>query len=263
MSPNTLNSERTTPNRNTNIDNNSNQSTIEVSNWIGDTFSEDKQPQTLRIAFQNLNGLGSQHYTQNLALLANEQADLAIDILGMTEHCINIHHQDTLKNIHQTIRQTITEKSTIQIDASKSPTTQRYLPGGTATLLLGPIVGRIEPNGRGGDSMGRWSYIHLRRKHMKPITIITVYQVNQTPTNTIGNTAWHQQRIALDAQGHHDTHPRTAFINDLIAFITHLQDQQHDIIVGGDFNDTVYRRQSGLLKLIMHTNLYIYNKVLF
>ena len=235
--------------------NESDQNTIPHNQWVGNASTEEKPSKTLRIAFQNLNGLGTHQCKNQISLLANEQVTLDIDILCMSEHCLNIKHQDTLKNLQQTIRSTTVEKTSFQINSSDSPTTQRYLPGGTAILLIGHTVGRIEPDGRGGDPMGRWSYVHLRRKKMKPVTIVTIYQVVKQPTNTTGNTAWHQQRLALDAQNRHDTHPRTAFINDLIQFIDTLREQNHDIIIGGDFNDTVQRHNSGILKLIMHTGL--------
>ena len=103
--------------------------------------------------------------------------------------------------------------------------------------------------------MGRWSFVHLRRKHHQPVTIISAYQVNKNPTNAIGNTAWHQQRLALDAAGKHELHPRTAFINDMITFIQELKTNNHEVILGGDFNDTILRHNSGLLKLIMNTGL--------
>ena len=123
--------------------------------WIGDAFNNNKPPTTLRLAFQNINGLGSHQYKHNLSLLVNEQITLDIDIMGMTEHCINTQYQDTLKTLqHQTVRQATREKTTLQIDASDTVTKTRYLPGGTAILLIGNTVGRIEPNGRGGDSMG-------------------------------------------------------------------------------------------------------------
>jgi len=187
-----------------------NHQTHQPNQWVGHPITEDKPSKTLRIAFQNLNGLGKNHYQNQISLLANEQVTLDIDILCMTEHCLNTQHQDNLKNLHKTIQATTAEKTALQINASNSPTSQRYLPGGTAIMLIGHTVGRIEPNGRGGDKMGRWSYVHLRRKKMKPLTIITIYQVVKQPTNAIGNTAWHQQRLALDAQNKHDTHPRTA-----------------------------------------------------
>ena len=130
-----------------------------------------------------------------------------------------------------------------------------YLPGGTAMIATGDTVGRLEPKGQHRDSMGRWSYIHLRRKGQPPVTIYTVYQVCQNPTNAIGNTAWHQQRLALNHQDRTNQHPRQAFITDLTKSIQKHQALQHAIIIGGDFNETTDKHSSGILKLLTTTNL--------
>ncbi len=78
------------------------------------------------------------------------------------------------------------------------------------------------------------------------ITIIFAYQVCKAPTNRIGNTAWHQQR-ALNAAHQDHIHPQKAFIADLLQAIQSLQWQNHDIIVAGDFNETLEDSNSGLL----------------
>jgi hypothetical protein len=83
-------------------------------------------------------------------------------------------------------------------------------------MALGNIVGRLEPDGKGGDKLGRWSYLTFRRAHHGPVTFVSVYQVNKLPTNKQGLTVWHQQRLALDREGHEHLHPRKAFIDHLI-----------------------------------------------
>ncbi len=103
--------------------------------------------------------------------------------------------------------------------------------------------------------MGRWSFVTLRRKKQKPVTIVTVYQVNIRPTNDIGITAWHQQRLELNKQGNTKLHPRQAFIQDLIKLVEQFQYLNHDIIIGGDFNETSEKHNSGLLKLMTTTGL--------
>ena len=103
--------------------------------------------------------------------------------------------------------------------------------------------------------MGRWSFVTLRRHKQPPLTIYTVYKVNVQPTNDIGITAWHQQRLQLDFQRRHNEHPRDAFTKDLTQAITAHQTLGHDIIVGGDFNDTLFQPRSQLLKLATNTNL--------
>jgi hypothetical protein len=98
--------------------------------------------------------------------------------------------------------------------------------------------------------MGRWSFINLNRHQRPPITIISIYQVCQTPTNAVGSTAWHQQRANRPT-----THPRTAFMDDLITFIVKLQQSNHGINVGGDWNDHLTSPNSSLLRLCTNLNL--------
>lgn len=75
----------------------------------------------------------------------------------------------------------------LTLHSSNEPSINPYKPGGTGTLLLGPIVGRLEANGIYGDPMGRWSVTHFRRRDQSPITVITAYQVCPKPTNILGN----------------------------------------------------------------------------
>ena len=103
--------------------------------------------------------------------------------------------------------------------------------------------------------MGRWSCVTLRRQKQKRPTVYAVYKVNAKPTNDIGITAWHQQRLQLDSQHRHNEHPRDAFTKDLIKAITNHQALGHDIIVGGDFNETLFQPNSQLLKLATSVNL--------
>jgi hypothetical protein len=124
-----------------------------------------------------------------------------------------------INKLQSSLRSDFPGQATLQIDLSRSDAPHSYKAGGTALITLGDIVGRLEPKGKSGDPLGRWSIMHVRRQHQKPITIISIYQVCTSPTNNIGNTAWHQQRLALDGQGRTTTHPRKAFIDDFTKVI--------------------------------------------
>jgi hypothetical protein len=190
-----------------------------------------------------------------MATIISEQIAIESDILCMTEHCINVHHQDIHQQIQSTIRKTIQQKVNLQITSSNLQTESPYLPGGTAIAVTGNSVGRLEQTIRGEDDMGRWTYATMKRKHQSPITVISVYQVNIRPTNDVGITAWHQQRINLNKLGKSHLHPRQAFIQDLTKKVKEFQSMNHDIILGGDFNETAAKPRSGLLKLMVDTGL--------
>jgi len=223
--------------------------------WIGDTPTEDKPHNVFRVVFNNINGLGSGQYRDNIKHLAATQSKWEVDYLGMTEHCINSNQPLIIKNIHTSLRQHHLGQYALQINSGQMTTTTAYLPGGTAILAMGPSISRIEPSGREGDNMGRWSSITYRRKQRSPLTIYTVYQVNPRPTNEIGITAWHQQRLQLNYEKRHETHPRTAFTEDIINAIKRKQNDNHDIIIGGDFNDTISQARSNVLKIAHATGL--------
>jgi hypothetical protein len=191
--------------------------------WTG-TYRDRKKANIFRVLFHNVNSLrGKNAYSDSIPTLINDQVNLGIDCQCITEHCLNISFQNTDQLLQQSIRRSTNTKICSQFNSSPTVTSTEYLPGGTAMILTGPTVGRIIPNGKGGDSLGRWTYMSFRRRHCSPVTIISAYQVNKQPTNEVGITAWHQQRLLLDKAGRTDIHPRKAFIDDLIEFIKSRQ----------------------------------------
>ena len=253
--PNSADHPTTTENNNVAKKKSTNNLRHTTTSWIGNILPQEKPKNTIRLTFQNINGIGTNHTANNMTTIISEQIAIESDVLCMTEHCINVHHHDIHHQIQSAIRRTIPDKVNLQISSSRTHTETTYLPGGTAISVVGNTVGRIQPTGRGGDNMGRWTYVTINRKQQHPITIISAYQVNVRPTNDIGFTAWHQQRVGLNQIGKTHLHPRQAFIQDLIEQVKHFQSMHHDIILGGDFNETSDKPRSGLLKLMTSTGL--------
>jgi len=209
--------------------------------------------QLTTILFQNLNGLCK--YGTNIKEAIQDTYHMMrhhnISIMCMSEHHlataqpeVAIQIQDSITKIHP---QGICKA---QFNSSSSiPTQSNRLMGGTGIITQGPIINRLMNNSSGGDSMGRWSYQQFARKGTTPLIIISVYQVCQQPTNPVGQTAWHQQRLQLDDLQRQQEHPRQAFLKDLDSFLTFHQAKNHAIIIGGDWNNTLYQPRSALLKL--------------
>lgn len=222
--------------------------------WQGDEISGDAEYNDFRVMFHNVNGLAVKG-PESFEMFIHDQSRIQVDIMGISEHCLDTTKFQIMHSIRTTARQHFPGQSLVQFHSSSEPAINTYKPGGTGLVLLGNVVSRLESNGRGGDPMGRWSYVHLHRRHQNPLTIISAYQVCKRPTNPIGNTAYHQQSRALAVSGRLNTNPRAAFITDLTLFITHLQQCGHDIILGGDFNESLEDKNSGILRLITQTNL--------
>ena len=222
--------------------------------WQGDDLSTTKSVGSTRLMFHNVNGI-TLHGNEGLAMFINEQITMEVDIQGISEHCLDTTKFQVLQTAQDIVTQTYRGPSITTLNSSQEPAVHQYKPGGTGLLALGEIASRKEPQGQGSDPMGRWTYLHLHRHGRSPITIIAAYQVCPRPTNILGNTAYHQQIRALSAQGRPTQHPRKAFISDLEDFILRLQAKGHDIILGGDFNESLEDRNSGILKLATTTNL--------
>lgn len=222
--------------------------------WQGDDISGPKDSHVTRVMFHNLNGL-SLKGTEGIDMFVHDQALHEVDIQGITEHCLDTTKYRVYQTAQDITRQHSAAQSLLTLHSCEEPAVNVYKPGGTGFLITGDAVSRLEPNGISGDKIGRWSTIHFRRKGKPPITIISAYQVCPRPTNLLGNTAYHQQERALSKAGTPNLHPRQAFIRDLEAHISALQSRGHDIILGGDFNESLTDRRSGILRLITNRNL--------
>lgn len=188
------------------------------------------------------------HGTDGFEMFIHAQSNMQVDLQGISEHCLDTTKFHVYQTTRDILRRTFHNQATIQLNSSSEPAQNIYKPGGTGIIALGQITSRLEPMGKGGDPLGRWSYVHLRRKQLPPLTIISVYQVCPRPTNLIGNTAYHQQQRALNMVSR-QIHPRQAFMEDIHTMISELLRKNHDIIVGGDFNESLHDKNSRLLQL--------------
>lgn len=188
------------------------------------------------------------HGTSGLEAFIHDQSTLQIDVQGFSEHCLDTTKFQILQRAREILRRQFPGHSTIQLHSSRETSLHSYKPGGTGILVLGKLTSQLESRSRGGDPLGRWSYLSLRRQHFPPITVVSVYQVCPRPTNSIGNTAYHQQERLLHSQGR-DIHPRKAFMEDLYKFLETYRQKGHDLIIGGDFNESYQDKNSGVLQL--------------
>ena len=124
-------------------------------------MSTEKDPSMTRFMFHNINGLQLRG-PDGIDMLVNEQARLEIDIQGITEHCLDTTKFQVYQMAQDSVRENYPGQANLQLNSSSEPALNQYKPGGTGILLLDESVSRQEPQGRGGDPLGRWSYVHLR-----------------------------------------------------------------------------------------------------
>jgi len=180
-----------------------------------------------------------------------------IALFGINEHHLAMNNPDIPERINRVEKQ-MHGKNRIKCflySSQERTENNSKLMGGTGIITTQETIGRIKPNGHGGDPMGRWTYVHLRIGLDRTLTVISIYQVCQSPTNKVGGTAWHQQRRHLDLQSRSGEHPREAFMKDLSDLIQKFQEKKHEIIVGGDWNESIQGARSRLLKLCTDRDL--------
>jgi hypothetical protein len=224
--------------------------------WKGSDFSGAKDESTTRCLFHNARGIKTGDLADSaLDILTHDQKLLDADIQGVSEHLLATEKHQVEQQLHSQLRRDFPGQAVLQINSSPSIAPNSYKAGGTAIMALGNIGGRLEPASKGGDKLGRWSYLTFRRSHRGPVTFVSIYQVNKLPTNKQGLTAWHQQRLGLDQDGREHLHPRKAFIDDLILQVQSWHRDGHDIVIGGDFNETAEDPNSGILRLATQADL--------
>jgi hypothetical protein len=210
--------------------------------WIGNASPTDKPTTTFRIAFNNINGLGSQQYEHSIQQLVESQSPLGIDLLAIIEHFLNTEQPRVRNTLQRSLQQNFLGRYVLQINSGQMQTTSAYLPGGPATLLVDRIVGRLESNGRGGDTMGRWNCVTLRRQKQKPLTLCT--RLMQNPPATLesprGTNNAYNRIPNIGTTNTQETHSPKILSKPS----PNHQALAHDIIVGGDFNGTLFQPNS-------------------
>jgi hypothetical protein len=155
--------------------------------WHSHALPSPAAPNHFRIGFVNVHGLQTKFNKLEFNLMEIVQSMMVRDvaILGISEHQLpltNYHTRKTLHNCTSKIRNKFLFPYHHRLDNFKEAPedSNGKQMGGTGILVTQEMVGRIEPKGLQGDSMGRWSMVHLRRKrNLAPITIISIqYNIN-------------------------------------------------------------------------------------
>jgi hypothetical protein len=104
----------------------------------------------------------------------------------------------------------------------------QFITGGTAIIVRPPLSCHISK--RHIDPMGRWAGVTLSLKGRAPITVISTYQP-VTTQNIKGTTNVTVQQLRWLQDCHIQETPHKKYR------IAQLQQKEHHIIIGGDFNE--------------------------
>jgi hypothetical protein len=110
--------------------------------------------------------------------------------------------------------------------------------------------------GMDSHSLGRWSYVRINGKNGREVLIAAVYQACKASIGTIGSkTAFAQQWHLIRQSGDQNPDPRKRFISDLDTFLAPCHSKGIDILLMGDFNETLGESLRGLDAIVTKYNL--------
>ncbi len=160
-------------------------------------------------------------------------------------------------------RQFIHQRSSIT-NTDVKVTDKVYQPGGASMAVTGKWTTRFKEAGT-DPKLGRWSWVTLRCKGGRALTLISAYRVcrdsaSVAPRGASGNRglkkASTQQRVLLQQTDTPHAKPRDKFIDDLIPFINKRKRNKEDILLMVDMNECYENGdQTGLHRLVQECEL--------
>ena len=207
--------------------------------------------QTIRLYFQNVNGLRLQDNASDIIESFLLMQAAKVDIFGFVE--TKLHCRDhRVQHILHSCRRKVFDTCQIYSCSSDEDWPTLHKPGGTLLGITNSLVGRAKQHSQ--DKFGRWIQVDLLGRDGRTISIICAYQVVQF--HQAGDkTAFSQQLRLLRLDGIDQPCPRKQFIQDLSKLVDSLTKQNHDIILMGDFNEVIGEQPDEMASVIKKGHL--------
>mmetsp|Transcript_30358 Transcript_30358/g.72755 ORF Transcript_30358/g.72755 Transcript_30358/m.72755 type:complete len:2117 (+) Transcript_30358:2729-9079(+) len=191
---------------------------------------------TSRIVFGNLKGCQLDTHWSHFQTALKGLQKIRCDLVGLSEINVDTRQPAVVARLRDDLHGDCKHAKMSMASTPLPARTSTYKPGGTMSLALGNIAGRVVKSS--SDDLGRWTSQTLSGKGGRLITVVSVYQPCQRYSNKSSFRFWDQQVTCLSTQGRSDLDPRRQFTADLKNYLLELADQKHLLIVGGDFNQT-------------------------
>ena len=174
-----------------------------------------------------------QDFQLDMALMA----DQGVNYYAMTEVCVNTNKQGYNQQIKEAFTQVLTNGHISVHNSPKYPSDSHYQPGGVAAGFDNILRNNFIKEGR--DKYGRWIWQEFGDNN-NITRIYTIYRVINGNVENSGNcTAWKQQRVLLEENNEKILNPRVHVIDTLIADVRPIIDKGHNVIIMGDFNESI------------------------
>lgn len=207
---------------------------------------------TIRVYFQNVIGLRLQDSGTDILETFLQLQDIQVDIFGIVETQLNCRAPD-VQQVLQRCKRRVWDHCKLYSCSSDEEWQHQRKPGGTLIGVTGQLVGRIKSHFV--DKYGRWIRVDLLGRSGRTISIICAYQVVQEQGQHGDRTTYSQQVRMMRLEGDLSPNPRKQFITDLKALVKSLDALDHDIILMGDFNESIGANPSGMASVMSTAHL--------
>jgi hypothetical protein len=215
----------------------------------GEIMTTNKPPHTLRLYFQNINGISKNKWFdwQQASLQLHA---LHIDMFGCAE--TNTTWTDTKRKYAQYQIQKINKQANLSVCSSTEVGSSDYQPGGVASCITGKWTGRITETINDPSGLGRWAGHIIHGGKDNNIVVITAYR----PTKSLGfQTNYQQQWRMLRNNNDPKPDPRKKMLQDLEKTIIKYHRSKSEIILMWDANEGIKNQNSKLHQFMTNTNL--------
>jgi hypothetical protein len=214
-------------------------------NYWGD-FLGPKHKKHLRVYLQNPNRISARDDFVDFQYLCQALCSHDVDIFGLSETGLDWKQHGPRNKCRQTLND-FWQHSRLITSTSNVSSESFTKFGGTCTGVTGKWSGRISAQGIDSHGLGRWSYALIHGKNGREVLIATAYQACKASIGTSGSkTAYSQQWHLIRQSGDLKPDPHKRFITDLDAFLLTHHTKGVEILLMGDFNETLGDSLQGL-----------------
>ena len=212
-----------------------------------------KTDNVIRIAALNTRTLPIENRDpQKYDLLKLELINNQYDIIGLSEINHNWTMMETRDQMHHQMRWW--KNKTIQRSWMQTKELKQRQTGGTATIIANDYTSNCETRGSDNRNMGRWSWVTIKDTAGEiKTTIITIYQ----PVRNVGiDTVLTQQASKIRKDRPHLTESvHELYVTDLEELIQTKIEDNHQIIVMGDFNIDTSKQKEKIVTMMEKHNI--------
>ena len=218
-----------------------------------------QEPETIRIAHQNVNGLCPYGDWGHLETLAHNLHRQNIHVLSISEPnmCWTEERKKKMKGTFNRHVRHARIVATTNIQENTTKDSNAYQPGGAMIVCHDKWSGRANQVETDPSKLGRWCIMKLQGKGKKIINIISAYRPNEPNKNTkhdSSQTVYSQQQRILQ-QKDDDSNPRDKILEDLKKVIEKMKANHEEIILMIDANEK-WTGRSKWRQFTRDTNLY-------